>query len=248
MKNSSLGRHLAKLPAAADDVTPESPVTNSEPTVAAVRRQWISHLHGRPKPESLAERLRREAQEEAARRAEGHGRAVAACERQALDAYARAARLFDQLRSLEGMWLGNVPHRVWGAGAETRVDRYRGQVVVCMRTHTWTAGELKYVKHGVGVVLRHPNDVSMRLIDWATGWVNPAVNHSGNRYHTAGWVIDDYNLGMSGTPLLIAGQKPRTEEAAVEMTLDLLRKFVLPEPPPEPPPAEPAGTRPGLDL
>lgn len=229
-----------------DDVPPEAPMPTPDPAV--VRKQWIDHLQGRPKVESLAERLRREARETADKKALELAQRQVMLEQQGLDAYARAARLFDQLRSLEGMWLGNVPHLAWGAGSATRLDRYRGQVVVRTRTDAWDHSRLKYVKHGVGVVLRHPNTVSMRLIDWATGWVNPVDNHTGNRYHANGWVIDDYNVAMSDKPPILAGQKPRTEEAAIEMTMDLLRKFVLPEQPPDPPPAEPAGTRPGLDL
>lgn len=235
--------------AAADVLLDRTPAAIDPEDLNLLREAWaMSHTNRRKPGESLAERLVREARELADKKATEKAAAEAKCEREALEANTRASRLFDQLRSLEGTWLGNVPHLAYGAGGSSRIDRYRGQLVVRLYSHAVDRGGLKLTRHGVRVLLHHPNTVSMRLVEWVTGWVNPRGNSSNTLFHTAGWVIDDYNTPMSDR-LLLVGQNPRTEEAAVEQTLDLLRKFVIPEPPP-PPPVEPTveATRPGLDL
>lgn len=201
--------------------------------------------------ESLADRLKREAAAAAAKRDAEAAAAREAAEREALAAFARADRLYTQLRSLEGVWLGNVPALDVLAGGSGRVRRHVGQVVVRLRTHAHDHNGCRRTRHGVGLVLHNytgRNAVALRLVDWVTGWVDPKGHHGG-AFLTPRWVIDDYNSPMAKLPLLM-GQKPRTEEEAVELTLDLLREFVLPDPPPGAEPAEPGvtPTRPGLDL
>lgn len=214
-----------------------------------LREAWIMSLSSSPRRESLADRLKREAREAADQAALANAKAQVKLEQQAADAEIRANLLLDQLQSLEGVWLGNVPKLEYGANSSTRLGRYQGQLAVRGRKSVWDNGGFKYTRHEVRLVLECPNSVSLPMLEWSTGWVNPRGNHTGNPYHTAGWVIDDYNTAMSDKPPMLAGQAPRTEEAAINLTLDFLRKFVLPDPPP-PPPTEPTVEpgRPGLDL